>query len=366
LLIATGDFVVDYPVFWLRLLDNESPSCYPVGVNEMQIQPNTSLRVADSSNPPPDIVQMLLADKRSENTRRAYRHDLTHFFVNVFGAEPSPDSVAEFLAQSTSEMTVPILRYKALLIEKGSSESTINRRMAAILSLVKMARRIGMTDADPRGNIDSEKVVTYRDTRGITLAQVRSLLAVPDRTMVQGKRDYALLLLLVENALRRNEVVGLCISDFSAEEWSLLIAGKGMGSQKTRITISTNAATAIADYLSARGDCLPSKAPLFTRTRTTNESLHLTADGLYKIIGELAKQAGLSARLSPHRLRHTAITLALDIADGDIRKVQRLSRHARLETLLIYDDNRTNFQGEMTDRLSALVGTAATVRDAAQ
>ncbi len=322
----------------------------------MQNQPNTALRLAESTELPPDIVQMLLADKRSENTRRAYRHDLTHFFMNVFGAEPTPSSIANFLAQSTSEMTVPILRYKALLIEKGSSEATINRRMAAILSLVKMARRIGMTDADPRGNIDSEKVVSYRDTRGITLSQVRSLLLVPDRNTVQGKRDYALLLLLIENALRRNEVVALLVSDFRAEERSLLIAGKGMGSQKTRITISTNASLAIADYLAVRQLCPSSDTPLFTRTRSIEKPYPLTADGLYKIISELAKRAGLTAPLSPHRLRHTAITLALDMADGDIRKVQRLSRHARLETLLIYDDNRTDFQGEITERLSVLVG----------
>ncbi len=48
----------------------------------------------------------------------------------------------------------------------------------------------------------------------------------------------------------------------------------------------------------------------------------------------------LGLRLTPHKLRHSAITAALDATGGDVRRVQRLSRHARLETVMVYDDNR--------------------------
>jgi integrase/recombinase XerC len=72
-------------------------------------------------------------------------------------------------------------------------------------------------------------------------------------------------------------------------------------------------------------------------------------------VQKLAKQAGLENDLSPHRLRHTAITMALDASGGDVRRVQRLSRHAKLETLLIYDDNRTDLQGEVTGMLASLL-----------
>jgi integrase/recombinase XerC len=55
--------------------------------------------------------------------------------------------------------------------------------------------------------------------------------------------------------------------------------------------------------------------------------------------------------MSPHRIRHSSITHALDIT-GDVRKVQRLSRHVKLETLMIYDDNRQDIQGEVSELLS--------------
>jgi integrase/recombinase XerC len=314
--------------------------------------------VTDSSaisDLPQDVLAMLLADKRSENTRRAYRYDLKAFFLATYGGEPTPERVRLFLEQSTPTMTTQILRYKARLIAEHRSEATINRRLAAILSLVRFARRVGATEADPAERIDSEKNRAYRDTRGITGEQARLLLRQPDRTTLAGKRDFALLLLLLENALRRAEIVGLRVADFDAEARVVKIRGKGRGTQQEPVTLSPNAATAIRDYLADCGHAAEPTAPLFVNFSPAFYGRALTADGLYKIVRRCAAQAGLSVRLSPHRLRHTAITMALDAFGGDVRRVQCLSRHARVETLMIYDDNRTDLQGEVTQLLSKLL-----------
>lgn len=55
-----------------------------------------------------------------------------------------------------------------------------------------------------------------------------------------------------------------------------------------------------------------------------------------------------------HRIRHSSITEALNLTNGDVRKVQKLSRHSNLNTLMIYDDNRQNLQGEVTGMLDEL------------
>ena len=81
--------------------------------------------------------------------------------------------------------------------------------------------------------------------------------------------------------------------------------------------------------------------------------MRLAANGLYKIIRGYGRKLGLS--LAPHKLRHSAITAALDATGGDLRRVQKLSRHADLRTLSIYDDNRSDFQGEVTGILSGLL-----------
>jgi len=59
--------------------------------------------------------------------------------------------------------------------------------------------------------------------------------------------------------------------------------------------------------------------------------------------------------MSPHRIRHSSITTALEVTNGDVRKVQKLSRHSNLNTLMIYDDNRINHQGGITDLLDSLI-----------
>jgi integrase/recombinase XerC len=51
-------------------------------------------------------------------------------------------------------------------------------------------------------------------------------------------------------------------------------------------------------------------------------------------------RARLARKINPHGLRHQGISRALDLTHGDVSKMKRFSRHAKLETLLRYDDNR--------------------------
>jgi integrase/recombinase XerC len=302
-----------------------------------------------------DVLAMLLADKRSPNTRRAYAYDVAAFFRFSYGDEPTQELMKRFLALDTAQMARRMLLYKADLIAGELTEATINRRMSAILSLVKFARRVGASAADPKDHIDMERVQPYRDTRGISMEQARLLLAQPDRNTLKGKRDYALLVLLLENALRRAEIVGLTVADCDLEGRSLWIYGKGRGTQRERITLSPNCVEAIRDYLNASGHQACRENPLFINVSRAYPGCGLTADGLFKLIKQLAVAAGIKTQLSPHRLRHTSITMLLDASQGDIRKVQKLSRHARMETLQIYDDNRADIQGEMSVLLSDIL-----------
>jgi integrase/recombinase XerC len=66
----------------------------------------------------------------------------------------------------------------------------------------------------------------------------------------------------------------------------------------------------------------------------------LIGDGIPKIVVCHSEKAGIKKQMSPHRIRHSAITAALDATDGDMRKIQKLSRYRNLNTLMIYDDNR--------------------------
>jgi integrase/recombinase XerC len=175
-----------------------------------------------------------------------------------------------------------------------------------------------------------------------------------DRTNLSGKRDYALLRLLWGNALRRNEISQLSVRDFDPLTKTLRILGKGRGTQSETVDLGTATVQAIADWLEARGGNQSHDTPLFTALDFANSGHRLTGDGIRKIVVRHSENAGIKKQMSPHRIRHSAITAALDATDGNVRKVQKLSRHRKLDTLMIYDDNRGRDQQDVTDLLDGM------------
>jgi integrase/recombinase XerC len=301
----------------------------------------------------PDILTSLLADKRSLNTRRAYEKDLRYFFLAAYGQKPTEPVIAQFLQLNRFEAIAIVLRYKSDLIAQGLKESTINRRLSALKSLVNFAAKLGKCNWN-LDDVQTETVQTYRDTTGIKPDGIRTMLLQIDRTTLKGKRDFAILRLLWDNALRRNEVVSANIGDFDFEGRSLQILGKGRGSQKSLISLSMGTTNAIQDWLSQL-KTKNSDRPLFQSLDPVNQGHRLTGTAIYQIVDQLARDSGITKKMSPHRIRHSAITAALDATNGNVRKVQKLSRHKKLDTLMLYDDNRTNMQGEVSSLLGDLI-----------
>ena len=96
--------------------------------------------------------------------------------------------------------------------------------------------------------------------------------------------------------------------------------------------------------------------PLFIALDHNYLGHRLTGTAIYGIVSTIARSAGITKRMSPHRMRHSAITAALDATDGNVRKVQKLSRHKKLDTLMVYDDNRGNMQSQVSDLLGNILG----------
>ena len=135
---------------------------------------------------------------------------------------------------------------------------------------------------------------------------------------------------------------------------TLRIFGKGKGNQSEIISLGIGTVTAIESWLSARGEHDPDKS-LFVSINPGYRDGRLSTQSIYDIVKSRCQDAGITKTMSPHRVRHGAITAALEATGGDVRRVQKLSRHSSLNTLLIYDDNRKNHQGEVADLLDSLV-----------
>ncbi len=293
------------------------------------------------------VLSDWLATKRSPHTRRVYQKDIENFLADLNLA------LGKFLTLDRHKAFELVSRYKGELIQKGLKSATINRRLAAIKSLVSFSYNCGHCEFMLE-SVKGEKLCAYRDTSGVEPEAFKRVLGGIDRTSLKGIRDYALLMLLWSNALRRSEVSKANIGDFDQKERTLRIFGKGRGNNSEIISLGSGTVMAIEAWLEARGETNPDKA-LFVSVNPGYRDGRLCPQAIYNIVKERCQSAGITKVMSPHRIRHSSITAALEATGGDVRRVQKLSRHSSLNTLLIYDDNRKNHQGEVTDLLDGLV-----------
>lgn len=302
----------------------------------------------------PDVIEQLLSDTRSDNTKRAYEKDMKNFFLFVAGCLPSQELVLEFLRLEQHHAVALVLKYKAHLVRKELSEATVNRRLSAIKSLASMGRKLNLCNYTLE-DVKGEKVESYRDTSGVAPKDYAKVLKLVDRDTLKGKRDYAMLRLLWDNALRRSEVCNLNVGDFDAQMGTLSILGKGKGTQKVTVDLSRKTVEAIVDWLITSHRTNFTKKPLFMVLAYNGNGKRLSGEAIRRLVSELCKQAGITKQMSPHRVRHSSITTVLDNNNGNYRATQRFSRHAKPDTVMKYDDNRQKLQKKMTDIIADLV-----------
>jgi integrase/recombinase XerC len=171
-----------------------SPDIQPVdnaAVEKLESSLNAKIETyfASALDCDPDVLSELLKSKNSEGTRRAYRRDITDFFTRMTALRPNRDSILEFLHLSGHKATLVVTKYRAILNEAGLSPNTINRRLAAIKSLVAYGRKLGVCNYAV--DVDNIPVQAYRDTSGCTGEEFLTVIKGCDRSTVVGKRDYA-------------------------------------------------------------------------------------------------------------------------------------------------------------------------------
>jgi integrase/recombinase XerC len=290
--------------------------------------------------------------KIADSTRKQYVKAIENFCQFVYDGSATPATISEFLALDRYAAIEMVLRYRRHSIDKKLAPSTINVRLAAIKSLVEMARKLGKTTIDLT-DIESIPSESYRDTRGISVEQFKSMLEAIDPSTPIGVRDYAIMLLFWGNALRRGEIASANIEDFLPQQQKLMILGKGKRA-KVAIDLTDSVSYALEEWLNFH-PCTTQGQPLITSLSHNCYGARIAGDSLYRIVQGYAEAAGIDRRVSPHRLRHSSITAFLDASDGNIRAAQALSRHSQMNTLTLYDDNRQQQQKGASGVLEGLL-----------
>jgi integrase/recombinase XerC len=141
----------------------------------------------------------------------------------------------------------------------------------------------------------------------------------------------------------------LDVSDLSLEAARLMIIGKGE-TEVMPVALPLATREVLGKWLAVRGH---EPGPLFVTFDTSRGRAgrgRLTGSGLWSIVRLLGVAANLV--VWPHGLRHGSITQALNVTHGDLRRVQRFSRHRDIRTLMLYDDNRQALAGDVAELVS--------------
>ena len=261
------------------------------------------------------LRQMVLDSVTSEHSRRSYAKALDLLFA---------------FAASQPLTRALLLEYRASLGDVAPS--TVNVRLAAIRKMISEAQKNGMLSHEEAANLTDIPNVRQQGTRlgnWLTKEQARELLAVPDRSTVKGKRDYAILALLVGCALRRRELASLAVEDIQMREnrWVILDL-RGKGGRVRTVAIPVWVKKGVDAWQEAgsvrKGQLLRS----ISKGGKVGESLSDWA--IRAVVTESAKEIGIE-NLGAHDLRRTCAKLCRK-AGGDLEQIKFLLGRSSIQT----------------------------------
>ena len=242
-----------------------------------------------------------------------------------------------------------IVQYRETL-KADKQPATVQLYMIAVKQFFKWTDKAGIYP-NIADNVKGVSVSKGMKKDYLTTGQVKDVLSRIDTETVKGKRDYAIIALMVTCGLRDIEVSRANIADLRTRQNStvLYIQGKGKDDRESFVVVPDSLETVIRDYLKARGG--NSKA-LFTSNSNHGKGDRLTTRSISRIVKTAMINAGLdSDRLTAHSLRHTAVTQAL-IAGQTLQEVQQFARHSNINTTLIYAHNLENEKNECSGKLA--------------
>ena len=247
---------------------------------------------------------------------------------------------------NTTPQREDIIRYRDYLYAIGRSPATVAGYILAVKSFFRWTAQFHLYE-NIADNIKTKKVSTEHKRDALTSQQALRLLESIDRSTLVGKRDYAILAMMLTCGLRDTEVVNANVEDLRprGDHIVIYVLGKGHAQKDSFVIVHNDTEQAIRDYLAERG-VQSGTEPLFAsvghRKAADENGFHpavgrLRVDSLSKIVKKRLIDAGYnSKRLTAHSMRHTAVTLSL-LSGKSLQETKVFARHRNINTTLIYD-----------------------------
>jgi site-specific recombinase XerD len=266
-------------------------------------------------------------------------------------------AINDFIAWYCSEPRLAfgrtvVLRYRYELEARRLAPATINLRLAAVRRLAYEASDNGLLSPDLAASIRRVKGVKKLGTRlgnWLTCAQGRRLLEAPDRHETKGKRDHAILALLLGCGLRRAELIGLNLAHLQQRDdhWAIIdLFGKG-GHVRT-VPVPDWVKAAVDEWMTAGSI----EDGLIFRCVTHSGTVWgsgISEKVVWWVVRQCARKAAID-KVAPHDLRRTCARLCHS-AGGELEQIQFLLGHRSVETTEKYLGSRQRIVHAVNDKL---------------
>ena len=257
----------------------------------------------------------------AENTLAAYRLDLEQF--------------AEFYGRDmTTAGEKDVQTFIRDLSARGYAPTSISRKSSALNDFFKFLLSEKEIDANPMINIMSPKK-GRRLPKFLTREEVDLMIEAAEHNPdARHKRTAAMLKLMYACGLRVSELVCLPLNCINFDRRQIIVKGKG--SKERIVPVAEAALKEILAYLPVRESLLKGKEKPFLFPSSSAGGGHITRDGFFKNLKNLAVLAGIPPeKISPHVLRHSFATHLLN-RDVDLRSLQKMLGHEDISTTEIY------------------------------
>lgn len=310
---------------------------------DLPVQWNTRQEIT-----PGQALKLLFEDYKP-NTRRAY----SRIFVD-FQKWASIQNL-EDLKKLTS---LTILAYKTYLKDQGKKPASINQTMSALRKVFKVLTEFEYLPSNPFKStvIRNEKVSDLSTKGALQVAQLNAMIEANeqepyDRRRVEliRKRNGLLLRFLYFTAARRSEVADLCWQDLQQDgEFHVALIHSTKSGVPQRLKIRKELYDELQDWKQALEKDGQVEPWIFISLSFRTMGQKMTGKGINDVIVRLGKAIGLD--ISAHFMRHTAITLALEMGES-LQKVQAYARHSSANTTIRYYHDQEILRKNPTDRL---------------
>ncbi len=288
------------------------------------------------------LEKVLLNGVSNENTRRAYSRALQKF-------------MAWYSTKGFADVSRQVMnQYRAELEASGAATASVNQELSALRRMLRNAAAAGFVDrekAHEAAQVTNTRALGTRAGNWLTPEQAMALLLAPDESKLKGKRDRAILAVLVGCGLRREELVTQNVEDIQMREdrWVIPhLVGKG---KRVRLVPVPAWVKERLDAWTRAGEIRERRIFRAVRKNGVLSRESLSATAIWQIVLKHAHAAGIP-HLTPHDLRRTCAKLCRRLG-GELEQIQFLLGHSSIKTTEDYLGGEQKIRKAVNDRLFA-------------